>query len=67
MRIFETKSSSLDWSTVRNENVEEYVDCFNSRINELYCECFQFQSKLSGIRQVLNLWITLRLKKSFET
>ena len=54
MRIFYTKLSSLDWSTVKNENLDENMDCFITRMNELYCECFPLKSKLIDERKLFN-------------
>ena len=63
MRIFESKLSGPDWSAVRNENVDEYMECFITRVNELFCECFLLKSKLISKRQVLNTWMSPHLKK----
>ena len=40
------------------------MDCFITRGNELYCECFPLNSKLIGKRQEHNPWMTLHLKKN---
>ena len=63
MRNFEAKFSAPDWSTVRKENVDEYMDCFITRMNGIYKECFPLKSKLIGKIQVTNPWMTQHLKE----
>ena len=60
---FRNALSSFNWSSLKCENLNLYLNRFLSKLNELYCKCFPLKIKLVSRRHMNSPWITDSLRK----
>ena len=60
---FENLLRSFNWNDVVNDNVNDYLTNFLSKLNELYCLCFPVQTKLVSKKHYNKPWITREIKR----
>ena len=51
----------FNWSSIKSDNINHYVDNFTSAIDGLYCAAFPMKSKLISRKKMLNPWFTREL------
>ena len=60
---FENVLMNFNWNSLVNSNVNEYLNNFISKLDELYCLCFPLKTKFVSRKQFDKPWITPQIKK----
>ena len=59
---FSNELREFDWESLRDENLDKFVENFLKTLNELYCRCFPLKTKYVPSKYSLNPWITPQIK-----
>ena len=63
---FENALRNYDWSLLKHENLNNYVENFLSKLNSFYCKYFPLKTKFISSRKFHNPWYTPDIKKLIE-
>ena len=60
---FKAAIENFDWSTIKSENIDVYVQKFTNTLDDLYCKNFPIKSKFISNKQILNPWVSPYINK----
>ena len=60
---FETELGIFDWSTIRQNDPDSYLEIFLETLDEIYCRCFPLKTKFISKMKYQKPWATNEIKK----
>ena len=60
---FETELGNFDWSTIRQNDPDSYLEIFLETLDEIYCRCFPLKTKFISKMKYQKPWVTNEIKK----